>query len=85
MKKSEYIQELQDVIRRIHGAESEHVESLLVKEAFQGKSVWEGVVEVFTLTGHPSWPPCDALMAAFSVRQVAPERLKVKRLGPERL
>jgi hypothetical protein len=49
-----YIQELQDVIRRVHGAESEHVESVPVKETFQGSTVWEGVVEVFTLTGHPT-------------------------------
>jgi len=24
-----------------------------VKETFQGRTVWEGIVEVFTLTGHP--------------------------------
>lgn len=48
-----YIQELQDVIRRIHGVESEHVESVPVKESFQGKTVWEGIVEVFELRDHP--------------------------------
>ena len=48
-----YIHELQDVIRRIHGVEAEHLRSVPVKEEFQGKTVWEGDVEVFTLTGHP--------------------------------
>ena len=48
-----YIQELQDVIRRLHGVESKHIESVVVKEAFHGKTVWEGVVEVFELIGHP--------------------------------
>jgi hypothetical protein len=48
-----YIAELQDVIRRLHGVESEHVESVPVKETFQGKTVWEGVVEVFELRDHP--------------------------------
>jgi hypothetical protein len=48
-----YIEELQDVIRRLHGVESTHVESMPVKETFQGKTVWEGVVEVFDLIGHP--------------------------------
>jgi hypothetical protein len=48
-----YIQELQDVIRRLHGVESEHVESVRVKETFRGETVWEGVVEVFKLVGHP--------------------------------
>ena len=47
-----YIQELRDVIRRLHGAEATHVESVPVKELFKGQTVWEGVVEVFELTGH---------------------------------
>ena len=47
-----YIEELKDVIRRLHGAEATHVESVPVKEVFQGKTVWEGIVEVFDLTGH---------------------------------
>lgn len=47
-----YLEELRDVIRRLHGADAEHVESVPVKETFQGKTVWEGVVEVFDLVGH---------------------------------
>ena len=49
-----YIEELRDVIRRLHGAEATHVESVPVKETYQGKTVWEGIVEVFELHGHPS-------------------------------
>ena len=49
-----YSEELRDVIKRIHGAEARHVESVPVKEVFQGKTVWEGIVEVFSLTGHPA-------------------------------
>jgi hypothetical protein len=48
-----YIEELRDVIRRLHGAEATHVESVPVKEVFQGKTVWEGIVEVFELHDHP--------------------------------
>ena len=48
-----YISELQDVIRKLHGVESRHVESVSVKEEFGGKTVWEGAVEVFQLIGHP--------------------------------
>lgn len=48
-----YIEELKDVIRKLHGAEATHVESVPVKETFQGKTVWEGIVEVFELRGHP--------------------------------
>lgn len=47
-----YIQELQDVIRRLHGAEATHLESVPVKEIFKGETIWEGIVEVFELTGH---------------------------------
>lgn len=49
-----YIEELRDVIRRLHGAEATHVESVPVKETFKGQTVWEGIVEVFDLTGHPA-------------------------------
>lgn len=51
-----YLDELQDVIRRLHGVESKHVESVPVKETFQGRTVWEGNVEVFELHGHPNAP-----------------------------
>jgi hypothetical protein len=47
-----YIEELRDVIRRLHGAEATHVESVPVKETFRGETVWEGIVEVFDLAGH---------------------------------
>ena len=51
-----YIEELQSVIRNLHGVESRHVESVSVKETFPGKTVWEGIVEVFDLHGHPKAP-----------------------------
>jgi len=49
-----YIEELRDVIRRLHDAEATHVESVPVKETHQGQTVWDGIVEVFDLSGHPS-------------------------------
>lgn len=48
-----YIEELREVIRRLHGVESRHVKSVSVKETFQGKTIWEGIVEVFELRDHP--------------------------------
>jgi hypothetical protein len=50
---SEYIEELRNGIRRLHGVEASHVESVDVKEEFRGKTVWDGTVEVFDLEGHP--------------------------------
>ena len=46
------IEELRDVIREIHGVDSTHRASVPVKEVFNGKTVWEGIVEVFDLHGH---------------------------------
>jgi len=49
-----YIEELKDVIRKLHGVESRHITSVPVKEVFNGETIWEGIVEVFTLHGHPT-------------------------------
>ena len=56
MMPTRYIEELRDVIRHLHGVESKHIESVPIKETFQGKTVWEGVVEIFELHGHPKAP-----------------------------
>jgi hypothetical protein len=48
-----HIEELREVIQKLHGAEAKHRESVPVKEVFQGQTVWDGIVEVFDLTGHP--------------------------------
>lgn len=48
-----YHEELRDTLHRLHGAKATHVESVPVKEMFQGQTVWDGIVEVFDLHGHP--------------------------------
>ena len=48
-----YLEELHDVVAKLHGAEARHVKSVPVKEEHEGKTVWDGVVEVFDLIGHP--------------------------------
>ena len=53
---TDYLEELKDVIRKLHGAEATHVKSVPVKETFRGSTVWEGIVEVFDLNGHPKAP-----------------------------
>jgi hypothetical protein len=47
------IDEFQNIILKLHGVKSEHVESVSVNEIFQGKTVWYGIVEVFELKNHP--------------------------------
>ena len=51
--KTAAINELQDVIHRLHGAKAMHVKSVPVKETFKGQIIWLGTVEVFKLKGHP--------------------------------
>jgi hypothetical protein len=45
--------EWQDAIHKLHGAKATHKESVPVKEVFHGQTVWDGIVEVFHLEGHP--------------------------------
>jgi hypothetical protein len=48
-----YLDELKAAIKRLHGVEATYLQSVPVKETFQGKTIWEGVVEVFELKDHP--------------------------------
>jgi hypothetical protein len=49
-----------NAIRKLYGVESKYAESVPVKEVFQGRTVWEGVVEVYDLIGHPKAAQCYA-------------------------
>src|ERR1700730_996524 len=46
--------ELREAIERLHGGSATLAQSVSVRETFDGKPVWEGVVHVFDLTGHPT-------------------------------
>jgi len=54
--------ELRRAIERLHGGTATIAQSVPVRETFQGQVVWEGVVHVFDLAGHPTatrayaWP-----------------------------
>ena len=45
---------LPDAIRHLHGCEAIHVTTVPLHETHDGKTVWEGDVEVFQLVGHPT-------------------------------
>src|SRR3981189_3687936 len=47
------VDQLQRAIEGQHGGKAVLVDALPVKEVFNGKTVWEGVVHVFDLDGHP--------------------------------
>jgi hypothetical protein len=50
---ADYIQTLQAAIRKAYDREAGHAGSVPVREVFQGKTVWDSVVEVFDLIKHP--------------------------------
>jgi hypothetical protein len=58
--KATYLARLQTAIQQLHKCGSVYRESVPVHERFQGKTVWQGTVEVFDLTGHPKATPCFA-------------------------
>lgn len=49
----DYLTEIRQAIRHLHGCESRHIETVPVKEVFKGQIVWEGDVDVFDLANHP--------------------------------
>jgi len=50
--KADYISRVQVAIMQLHNCGATWRESVPVKEIFQGKTLWDGEVEVFDLTGH---------------------------------
>lgn len=48
-----HIDELRDAIHKLHRGKATHHASVPVKEVFKGETVWDGIVEVFHLEGHP--------------------------------
>ena len=54
------IERLRQAIRDLHSCASSFLESVPVLEAFAGETVWEGLVQVFRLYGHPDAHRCYA-------------------------
>jgi hypothetical protein len=45
--------QLKRAVEAQHGCTATFIQSVPIKETFEGKTVWDGVVHVFDLTGHP--------------------------------
>lgn len=54
------VEALKEAIRNLHGCDATWVESVPVKEIFEGQTVWEGTVQVFELVGHLQATRCYA-------------------------
>jgi hypothetical protein len=48
-----YIKDLSDAVVAMHSCRCSHVRASTVHEAMDGKTDWNGQVEVFKLDGHP--------------------------------
>ncbi len=46
------LEELHRHVERLHGCRAWYRESVSVREEFQGRVVWEGLVHIFSLYGH---------------------------------
>ena len=77
-----HIDDLKHVIRELHGAEATHRESVPVKEVFRGETVWDGVVEVFHLKGHPKTDTAYAWLHDTGVAGADPQHVTVLHLHP---
>lgn len=51
--KADYLARLQTAVQHLHNCAAVWRETVPVHEVFQGKTVWQGEVEVYDLTGHP--------------------------------
>jgi hypothetical protein len=45
--------QLREAVERMHNCSARLVQSVPVREKFARETVWEGVVHVFQITGHP--------------------------------
>jgi hypothetical protein len=50
---SKRIDDLKHLVEREEKCRAKHIESVVIKERFEGMRVWDGVVETFQLEGHP--------------------------------
>ena len=60
MKARTEINNLKLAILNLHKCKSKWLESVPVKETFEDKTGWEGVVQVFELVDHPTAKKCYA-------------------------
>lgn len=60
MANNDYIQSLVKAILHLYEADATWLKTVPVREVFKGRTIWEGPVEVFSITGHPKAKHCFA-------------------------
>lgn len=51
---SEYLQNLKEAVTALHGCDCSRLDTSRVVEFWQGQKVFDGAVETFALSGHPT-------------------------------
>jgi hypothetical protein len=57
---NDQISDLWRAVEQMHDCQATFLEEAVVNEWFQGKPVWQGIVHIFELTGHPTASRCYA-------------------------
>lgn len=60
MLSEESIRPLQEAIKKLHGCDSFFVGAVALTEKHEGRVVWDGVVNIFDILGHPEAKACYA-------------------------
>jgi len=78
----QYREQVRAAVEKLHDCRAHYLRTEPIKEVFQGKKVWEGDVEVFSLARHPkakhafAWMhldgPADSLDRFVAVLEVPP-------------
>jgi hypothetical protein len=54
------IDEITASIESMHSCKASYVDDIVIVEQFGSETVWEGMVHIFSLTGHPQADKCYA-------------------------
>jgi len=56
----ENIDQLKKIVEQTHYCNAEFLEASPVTDTFEGRTVWQGIIYVFNVQGHPSASRCYA-------------------------
>ena len=59
---SEAIEKFRQAVEKACSCKARHLRSRVITEGFEGDHIWDGVVEVFELDGHPRAKRCYAFL-----------------------
>jgi hypothetical protein len=60
MRNDKQIESLQKAVEQLHDCRATHVEDVIVLQKFGSDTVWDCVVSIFSIKGHPKSDKCYA-------------------------